>query len=76
MCCFKEEPYDDGFSKKRSVEETDPYEQPTKKRRMEAGDGPNTMIRILVNSKDAGGIIGKVNTLIFLVFYKLCNGTT
>ncbi|XP_046861554.1 heterogeneous nuclear ribonucleoprotein K-like isoform X2 [Xenia sp. Carnegie-2017] len=56
---IKEEPYDDGFSKKRSVEETDPYEQPTKKRRMEAGDGPNTMIRILVNSKDAGGIIGK-----------------
>lgn len=43
---------------------------------MEAGDGPNTMIRILVNSKDAGGIIGKVNTLILLVFYKLCNGTT
>ena len=31
--------------------------------RVEAGDGPNTLLRILVNSKDAGGIIGKVGTM-------------
>ena len=49
------------FSIKRPVDESDGYEQQvTKKMRIEPGDGPSTLLRILVNSKDAGGIIGKV----------------
>ncbi|XP_028399071.1 heterogeneous nuclear ribonucleoprotein K-like [Dendronephthya gigantea] len=48
------------FSNKRPVDESDGYEQHvTKRMRVEAGEGPNTILRILVNSKDAGGIIGK-----------------
>jgi hypothetical protein len=63
---FIEEPYDQqSFSNKRPVDESDGYEQQvTKKMRVEAGDGPNTLLRILVNSKDAGGIIGKVCSLL------------
>ena len=49
------------FPIKRPVDEIDGYEQQvTKKMRIEPGDGPTTTLRILVNSKDAGGIIGKV----------------
>ena len=61
-----EESYDQqSFSNKRPVDESDGYEQQvTKKMRVEAGDGPNTLLRILVNSKDAGGIIGKVYNLL------------
>ncbi len=61
-CFDAEESYDNqSFSNKRPVDDTDGYEQQvTKKMRIEAGEGPNTLLRILVNSKDAGGIIGKV----------------
>lgn len=55
-----EQSYDNqGYSNKRPIDESDGYEQQTKKMRVEPGDGPNTLLRILVNSKDAGGIIGK-----------------
>ena len=60
-----EESYDNqSYSNKRPVDDSDGYEQHvTKRMRVEAGEGPNTLLRILVNSKDAGGIIGKVCTL-------------
>lgn len=49
------------YSNKRPVDDGDGYnQQVTKKMRVEAGEGPNTLLRIIVNSKDAGGIIGKV----------------
>lgn len=47
-----EQSYDNqGYSNKRPIDESDGYEQQTKKMRVEPGDGPNTLLRILVNSK-------------------------
>ena len=44
------------FSNKRPVDETDDYDgQQSKKMRVEAGEGPNTLLRILVNSKVRNG---------------------
>lgn len=48
-----EQSYDNqSYSNKRPVDEEDQgYEQQSKRMRVEAGEGPNTMLRILVNSK-------------------------
>lgn len=50
---YDNQTYDNpSFSNKRPVDEADGYEQHvTKRMRVEAGEGPNTILRILVNSK-------------------------